>query len=366
MPGSNRTSAPVCSLFVRVRLALASLGMLVAAAAQADALSKDESVVFMPGVASYTAEGVALDVHSFIFEYERRPGVHTAFRRYLDLDALSMTASEAARFRERTQLFRIDAERRKTPEVRLWDGSTHTLQATDKLGRADTQLSARASDPPAAGWLEFKLHAAAHPQDGHSGRALLLAPTGWSLVSDIDDTIKLSDVRDRRELLLNTFVRTYQPVAGVAELYRALAEEGMAFHYVSASPVQLTPVLLGFLEEHGFPAGSLHLRTLDLVKEVFGDGSATPEHKRTRIRALLTRFPQRRFVLVGDSGEADPEIYAALLKDHPQQVQAVLIRNVSGEARSARRYAALLSGDLAERLRIWSNADELGAALPAR
>ena len=53
---------------------------------------------------------------------------------------------------------------------------------------------------------------------------------------------------------------------------------------------------------------------------------------------LIGRFPNRRFVLVGDSGERDPEIYAALARKHPQQIIRVWIRDVTGEPAGAERY----------------------------
>ena len=64
------------------------------------------------------------------------------------------------------------------------------------------------------------------------------------------------------------------------------------------------------------------------------------KYKPAVIEPLLKMFPQRTFVLVGDSGERDPEIYAALAREHPQQIRHIFIRDVTGETAEAERYKA--------------------------
>ena len=92
---------------------------------------------------------------------------------------------------------------------------------------------------------------------------LLVPPTGLSIISDIDDTVKLSDVLNKRELLRNTFLREFVPVDGMATLYKHWEEQHDAvFHYVSASPWQLQPELEGFLRSSGFPPATFHLKSV--------------------------------------------------------------------------------------------------------
>ena len=168
---------------------------------------------------------------------------------------------------------------------------------------------------------------------------------GISVVSDIDDTIKQSSVRDRRELLLNTFARPFAAAPGMAARYRELARDpATRFHYVSSSPIQLYPPLAAFLRDADFPDGSMHLRETTSLRRLIGKQADSRLHKRAAIQALLRDFPQRRFVLIGDSGEHDPEIYAALAREHPQQVIAIGIRDVTGEARDAARYRHAFTG----------------------
>ena len=79
---------------------------------------------------------------------------------------------------------------------------------------------------------------------------LLVPPEGLSIISDIDDTVKVSNVLNKRELLANTFLREFTPIEGMAALFRRWGRaHGAVFHYVSASPWQLQPELQAFLQD---------------------------------------------------------------------------------------------------------------------
>lgn len=157
----------------------------------------------------------------------------------------------------------------------------------------------------------------------------LLSPRGVSVVSDIDDTIKESSIRDRRELLANTFLRDFRAVPGMSGVYRNWQEHGTALHYVSSSPWQLLPWIDELLQSQHFPQGSLHLRNFRLRTHMLqkvirfrrsGKGAA--------IRLLLKKFPQRRFLFVGDSGEKDLEIYRKLASSSRSQALGIFIRDL--------------------------------------
>src|SRR6185295_2069331 len=93
-----------------------------------------------------------------------------------------------------------------------------------------------------------------------TGQAYLLPPTGESVISDIDDTLKHSQVACKKTLLANTFLRPYETIPGMAGVFRDWWAEGAAFHYVSSSPWQLYEHLAAHLADEGFPTGSFHLR----------------------------------------------------------------------------------------------------------
>ena len=170
-----------------------------------------------------------------------------------------------------------------------------------------------------------------------------------AVVSDIDDTIVDSGVAHGVVAILRTMLLQEQstrvPLTGAPELYRALAQGPVErpFFYLSTSPWNLAIFLRGFLARHGFPEGPLVLTD-------WGPGADTllrvssRTHKLSALRRLAEALPQSRFVLIGDSGQQDPEIYADFCAEHPGRVAAVYIRRAgsAGDQRveQARRLLA--------------------------
>lgn len=206
--------------------------------------------------------------------------------------------------------------------------TTITLPAA----KAEALLTQQNSQKP---WLSFKV-----VSDGHrgNGKVALLGPTGVSLVSDIDDTIKVTEVPGDKDVVLkNTFCRDFVAVSGMSEKYRSLSD--VAFHYVSGGPWQLYPPLSEFLNAQGFPAGTFHLNyfpknflsddTRSLLKDtICGSLGRTYNHKVEQITLLMNRFPQREFILVGDSGELDVEVYRRMRELFGGRVREIWIRDV--------------------------------------
>ena len=271
-------------------------------------------------------------------------------------------------FTERARPFLADNQRGKAIAVRLGakehrvgvSGANGHFHGTIHLRREEVAALLRA---PGAelGWITFQ--AVTLPGDDRvfSGKARLLAGTGISVISDVDDTVKVSQVRDRGELLANTFLREFRGVPGMAEAYRKWAADGAAFHYVSASPWQLYDPLARFLAAEGFPEGSFHLKLFRVKDSSFFDLYANPEaYKRRTIEPILQAFPGRKFILVGDSGEKDPEVYGALARERPAQIAWIFIRDVTGEPADAKRYRNAFWGVGKDRWMIFRDAEELG------
>ncbi|KAG5916858.1 hypothetical protein E4U42_007469 [Claviceps africana] len=155
-------------------------------------------------------------------------------------------------------------------------------------------------------------------------------PAGVSLISDIDDTVKRSNISSgAREIFRNTFVRNLQDLCidGVREWYTDMHRMGVSVHYCSNSPWQLYPVLASFFKIAGLPPGSLHLKQYSgMLQGIF---EPVAERKKTTLNRLMKDFPTRKFLLVGDSGEADLEVYTELALANPGRVLAIFIRDVT-------------------------------------
>ena len=313
------------------------------------ALRADEQVLFVPGTARWLDNRqLEVDIHAWVHEREHRRGARSLFARYLGLDLAAMDAADRARFDQRCALFLTDSERRKVVDMAfdLPLNLSLSLPATNASGRtgARVALDATALAPDTA---TVYFHAVLGEGDERSfaGHAIVVPAEGLSVISDIDDTIKVTNVLDRREMLLNTFARPFEATAGMPAHFQRLATQpGTRFHYLSASPIQLAPALKTFLRDAAFPPGSLHLRESTHWRTLVPGNGASREHKLGVIAQLLADFPLRRFLLVGDSGEADPEIYAQVAREHPMRIEGIVIRDVRDEGRSAPRFAQTFDG----------------------
>ena len=183
----------------------------------------------------------------------------------------------------------------------------------------------------------------------HNATAPILTPptsATFGVISDMDDTVLQSSVTNflqAARLMLLENARTRLPFPGVAAFYRSLVAgpnggAGNPIFYVSSSPWNLYDVIADFLEAQEIPAGPLLLRDWDLraLRE------RHKHHKSTHIAEILAAYPEMQFVLVGDSGQEDPEIYTGMVRENPGRILAVYIRNVT---RDPARAAAI--GELA-------------------
>ncbi|KAL9012386.1 MAG: hypothetical protein Q9173_002840, partial [Seirophora scorigena] len=159
---------------------------------------------------------------------------------------------------------------------------------------------------------------------------LVTEPHGVSLISDVDDTIKHSAIgAGAREVFRNVFIRDLGDlrIDGVKEWYAKMASMGVQMHYVSNMPWQLFPVLSSFLSGAGLPKGSFHLKHYTgMLQGIF---EPVAERKKGTLERIMSDFPQRRFILVGDSGEADLELYTDIVEANPGRVLGVFIRDVT-------------------------------------
>lgn len=214
-------------------------------------------------------------------------------------------------------------------------GDAHHAASTDREGYFHFELPRQGMAPSS---VELEL-LQPRPGGGAPIRASvpLLRPPAtarFGIVSDIDDTVVRTDVLNRRRMvwmLARTNAHTRLPFDGVAALYRALVggasgADGNPIFYVSSSPWNLYTPLAEFLRVNGIPEGPMFLK--DWGPQILLKRTDHGVHKHAAIREVFIAYPQLRFVLVGDSGEQDPEIYAQVVRDFPQRILAVYIRSV--------------------------------------
>jgi phosphatidate phosphatase APP1 len=189
-------------------------------------------------------------------------------------------------------------------------------------------------------WQEVELELLNPPsRDGQPVRAAaqVLVPSvtaKFGTISDVDDTVISTKVTNKLKMILTVILlneHTRKPFEGVAAFYRALqrgasGDDDNPIFYVSNSPWNLYTLLLEFLKVQEIPIGPLLLRDLGdhllYSKDHHG-------HKRSNIKRILEAFPQLPFVLIGDSGEQDPEIYREIVKEYSGRIRVIYIRSVN-------------------------------------
>jgi phosphatidate phosphatase APP1 len=171
-----------------------------------------------------------------------------------------------------------------------------------------------------------------------------------TVISDVDDTIKDTHVKLGGSHVPNPAIvldglRPWYPVAGMAALYRQKwgpfpeesrdrAHWGQArktIIYVSAGPCRYERRLRGSIRKWDFPSGPIVLRK--------GGIFAPHDYKTKAIYPIIKKSPGHHFVLVGDSGEFDPECYGDLAREFPERVDEIYIRNISGDTEERYRWA---------------------------
>ncbi|KAL6066500.1 Phosphatidate phosphatase APP1 [Balamuthia mandrillaris] len=302
--------------------------------------------------------------------------------------------SLASLFRERVWHFLVDNESGKRVTVRLrWANGTTTAHPLTAVSRSNghfeewlrfeeddanqSMLTDLLRFEEEGGW---KVRYSVEADDGRvfEGRSHVLEANGISVITDIDDTCRITGVLNGSRMLSSTFLLPFEEVRGIARMFQQWkdglmvstnppyslsfrpeeqpqrqkeAEEekkpfsfketkqesrDVAFHYLSGSPYQFFRPLHDFLKEEGFPEGSWHLNEMDRDwTSFFRFFSAPIQHKLHHIDAIMHSYPLRRYILVGDDGQSDPEIYAEVAGRYPEQVVHVFIHHVNQSSADA-------------------------------
>lgn len=141
------------------------------------------------------------------------------------------------------------------------------------------------------------------------------------IISDIDDTIKMTDILGAKsKILFNTFFKP-QAFAGMSELYQGFNQEETIIHYVSGSPKIIRKKVTKFLVKNNFPQNE----NLTLRDSVFDHAY---DFKYNSIKKILDLVKPDKVILIGDDTEFDPDVYHQIALDHPELVRGIYIRTI--------------------------------------
>ena len=235
------------------------------------------------------------------------------------------------------------------PEARVevqFNESVHEV-ITDEQGHFELHLEPR--HPLSEGWHPVAFRVDNPLDEGpdflerNEEVYICNTPHEFGVISDVDDTILVSHATEtlrKLRLILTKNAITRLPFPGVPAFYQALCDGQKGYchnpiFFISSSEWNLYDFLVDFCQEKGIPKGVFLLQRLKSgVKDFLKTGGGTHTHKLDKARHLMEVFPDLKFILIGDSGQHDAQLYAQLSEEYPKRVLAVYIRDVTNRKNS--------------------------------
>ncbi|KAJ7241914.1 hypothetical protein B0H12DRAFT_1313142 [Mycena haematopus] len=192
---------------------------------------------------------------------------------------------------------------------------------------------------------------------------------GFGVISDIDDTVKVSHSLDKLLLAKATLIDTPVPVTGMPAVYSSLAKslQSPQFIYVSASPFQLYPFLRDFIDTtYSASSGPImlnNLTTTSLSAIVdFAQDNGIEDYKSAMIDRIQGMYPGKKFLTVGDSTQKDPETYGEAIRKYGDFIACAWIRKVDGANNTDERFAEAFAGVSPSKFKLYTDDEIPGLA----
>ncbi|KAJ7449656.1 hypothetical protein FB451DRAFT_1147098 [Mycena latifolia] len=309
----------------------------------ADVAALPTQVLNLPSYANWTSQGWSLVVHGNVFKQpnisqSKLDDLANAF--LIDTSVSQLPADQAAQARNLTaeiyviQQANVNVTMNLTPLTPAGkaNGTSQTLTVGPTSPEGDFNSPMSIPDPKKQlqagnetnGIQQMSVHV--DGTDTGNATAYLVPNTGITIISDIDDILRVTKIYEPKEGLLNSFARPFTQWMNMPEIYANWSKTlpQLHFHYLTTTPEQITRNYMQFIYAT-YPLGSFDTRPLN-----FSDVSATLSIRKFLLDRIFQTYPQRKFVLVADTSNSDVmKDYPQMATDFPGQVQCILLRNTS-------------------------------------
>ncbi|WP_165069937.1 App1 family protein [Marisediminicola senii] len=213
-------------------------------------------------------------------------------------------------------------------QVRIQLGDTTTTATSDAAGIIDTRVPLDSPLTPGTATVHFRV---GERDEAAATIHVFSAAPVRGVICDIDDTVWITGLAHPLRAAWRTLrgsSSTRQIVPGMSRVITTAIDGQVdpGVVYLSNGPWNFAGPVARFLQRHDFPAGALLMTDWGITpKRWFRDGQ---DHKSTALRRLVEELPHISWVLVGDDGEHDPELYKDLANDHPAHVAVIALRQV--------------------------------------
>lgn len=184
----------------------------------------------------------------------------------------------------------------------------------------------RATTPMRSGVNSLKIKSGSDVLFNHEFQ--IPAKVNFVMVTDVDDTVLLSEVTNKAKLVWNSLWKNFDKrsaIPGTPELYRRLAAGKSILGnpvvvYLTGSPAFLASYLQEFIKKCELPIGTI------ITKPAIT--SSSKNYKGDWLKHLTILYPGKPFLLFGDSGEHDPEIYTSFAESGKAPILGIVINHV--------------------------------------
>ncbi|KAJ7066649.1 hypothetical protein C8F01DRAFT_1218625 [Mycena amicta] len=299
-----------------------------------DVAALPTQVLNIPSFANWTSQGWSLLVHGNVY---KQPNISQSKLDDLanvflvDTSVSSLPSSQADQARNLTAEIYVLQQADVNVTLSLeHNGSTQTATIGPTTVEGDFATSILVSDGQltsgnqTSGIQRLDIHTAG--TDTGNATAYLVPSSGLTVISDIDDILRVTKIYEPKEGLLNSFARPFTPWMNMPEIYANWSKSlpDLHFHYLTTTPEQITRNYMEFIYAT-YPLGSFDTRPLN-----FSDVSATLSIRKFLLERVFQTFPERKFVLVADTSNSDVmKDYPAMASEFPGQVHCILLRNTS-------------------------------------
>jgi len=298
----------------------------------ADVAALPTQVLNIPSFANWTGSGWSLLVHGNVYKQPNIPqdkldGLANAFLIDTSVDALS--PSQAKQARNLTAEIYVLQQGDVNVTLSL-NGSAQTATVGPTTDQGDfavpvvlsVQGLKAGNETDKVQTMDMRVQGT----DTGNATAYLVPSEGFTVISDIDDILRVTKIYEPKQGLLNSFAREFTPWMNMPEIYAGWAKKNpnLHFHYLTTTPEQATRVYIDYIYST-YPLGSFDTRPLN-----FSDVDATLAIRKFLLQRVFETFPQRKFILVADTSNSDiMKDYPEMATTFPNQVHCILLRNTS-------------------------------------
>jgi len=287
-------------------------------------------ITFLPTYANQTADG-NWNVRLYGFAYNSTTQQNNTFSDYLSDTTIKALQHAANGDEEKANLTRnlqpflyANYLSGINITVSLDNQTVTTPQPTNFTGVFNEFVGVPNVTQPAGSVVDFS--AVSPAAVNSTGNVTLVPQTGYSVIADIDDVLRITEIWHPITGLENTFLRPYVPVPNMPQVFSQWNNTlpNSTFHYGTTTPIPLASTYIQWLNWN-YPYGSLDMRPMDISHP-----DEILDARQKQLTELVETFPNRQFIMIGDTSSSTLlKAYPNFARQYPNNTACIFLRNIT-------------------------------------